>query len=361
MFFNPKHEYGIHYSVRRKFLVSAGKNSLEPPLDFKTKKQAIQTPAMKAWSKMTSTTTTTGSSSSSSSSSSSHIDNTRNSPDKTHADKINKIINKNNSITDNDNNNGTSSSTGLSNFSAMILNSRKSLMQVAAIKKPKKTPPMIIEHFSSNRRQDWTEADEAGCHLYINKNTGEVSPTCPYEQRHITSISSPMTSSSSSISLLSYDHEHNNHHVENSRIQTPTLPKQFNNAQHDINGSTSISGNTNNKQQQQQQNYNQQYHHHHHQQQQQKMTVRTLNNANSNYNKQNNQNNIATPIVQLKKYSIKKHSSSPPRHLNKINIDDDDGGGEEEDDDDNDSLGTGSLVYDSKELDDLFDVLDHYK
>ena len=354
MFFNPKHEYGIHYSVRRKFLVSAGKNSLEPPLDFKTKKQAIQTPAMKAWSKMTSTTTT--------GSSSSHIDNTRNSSDKTHADKVNKIINKNNSINDNDNNNnnGTSSSTGLSNFSAMILNSRKSLMQVAAIKKPKKNPPMIIEHFSSNRRQDWTEADEAGCHLYINKNTGEVSPTCPYEQRHITSISSPMTSSSSSssISLSSYDHEHYNHHVENSRIQTPTSLKQFNNVQHNINGSTSISGNTNNKQQQQQQNY------HQHHQQQQRMTMRTLNNANTNYNKQNNHNNnnnISTPIVQLKKYSIKKHSSSPPRHLNKINIDDDDGGGEEEDDDDNDSLGTGSLVYDSKELDDLFDVLDHYK
>lgn len=44
-----------------------------------------------------------------------------------------------------------------------------------------KSKPLIIQHFSSVDRRDWEEQYQAGCHIYVNKNTGEVSVDCPFK------------------------------------------------------------------------------------------------------------------------------------------------------------------------------------
>jgi hypothetical protein len=40
--------------------------------------------------------------------------------------------------------------------------------------------PLIIQHYSSVDSRDWEEQYQAGCHLYVNKTTGEVSIDCPW-------------------------------------------------------------------------------------------------------------------------------------------------------------------------------------
>ncbi len=39
---------------------------------------------------------------------------------------------------------------------------------------------VILEHFSSMSKLDWIEDIQAGCHIWINKNTGEVVSVCPW-------------------------------------------------------------------------------------------------------------------------------------------------------------------------------------
>lgn len=41
---------------------------------------------------------------------------------------------------------------------------------------------MVIQHYSSIDSKDWEEQTQAGCHLYVNKNTGEVSELCPWRK-----------------------------------------------------------------------------------------------------------------------------------------------------------------------------------
>ncbi len=40
---------------------------------------------------------------------------------------------------------------------------------------------VILEHFSSMSRNDWVVDLQAGCRIWINKNTGEVVSTCPWQ------------------------------------------------------------------------------------------------------------------------------------------------------------------------------------
>lgn len=41
---------------------------------------------------------------------------------------------------------------------------------------------LLIQDFSSLNPSDWREESQAGCRLWINHSTGEVSPFCPWEE-----------------------------------------------------------------------------------------------------------------------------------------------------------------------------------
>ena len=41
---------------------------------------------------------------------------------------------------------------------------------------------IIVDNFSSIRREDWTEEFQAGCRMWINHSTGEVIAECPFPQ-----------------------------------------------------------------------------------------------------------------------------------------------------------------------------------
>lgn len=40
---------------------------------------------------------------------------------------------------------------------------------------------VVIDHYSSVEPSDWEEQQQAGCHLWVNKTTGEVSTECPWK------------------------------------------------------------------------------------------------------------------------------------------------------------------------------------
>ena len=48
-------------------------------------------------------------------------------------------------------------------------------------KKKKKKDIQYIEKFSSVKEEDWTIELQAGCKIYVNHNTGEVSDECPWD------------------------------------------------------------------------------------------------------------------------------------------------------------------------------------
>lgn len=131
------YQKGILYQGRRRFLVQKGKNALEPPLEFKTKRQSRRSRA-----------------------------NAEVSTDKLqplHSLEVapqlaNVILNTKNSFL----------SLRNGDFKA------KRNVKHGALK------PIVINHFSSVDSKDWEEQYQAGCHLYVNKNTGEVSAECPW-------------------------------------------------------------------------------------------------------------------------------------------------------------------------------------
>jgi hypothetical protein len=44
-----------------------------------------------------------------------------------------------------------------------------------------KSNMIILEKYSSNRKEDWSEEFQAGCKFYVRKSTGEVSSECPWD------------------------------------------------------------------------------------------------------------------------------------------------------------------------------------
>ncbi len=46
--------------------------------------------------------------------------------------------------------------------------------------KVKKKGSLYFQRFSSLKEEDWDEVFQAGCKLWVNKNTGEVSDECPW-------------------------------------------------------------------------------------------------------------------------------------------------------------------------------------
>ena len=43
-----------------------------------------------------------------------------------------------------------------------------------------KQPVYVIQRFSTTKREDWAEEVQAGCRMWVNHTTGEVSDECPY-------------------------------------------------------------------------------------------------------------------------------------------------------------------------------------
>lgn len=49
-------------------------------------------------------------------------------------------------------------------------------------KKKKISKTVYVEKFSSSNKDDWEEEFQAGCKLWVNHKTGEVSNECPWEE-----------------------------------------------------------------------------------------------------------------------------------------------------------------------------------
>jgi hypothetical protein len=139
------YQAGILYQGRRKFLVGTGENALEPPHDFKTKRQSRKTKFG-------------------------------------NREKLAPI-------------NGLAQITEQQmaiQLAQVVSNSKQSFLNLRfqtenRTRKMKTTAlkPLVINHFSSVLRVDWQEVYQAGCHMYVNKGTGEVSVECPWKS-HIT-------------------------------------------------------------------------------------------------------------------------------------------------------------------------------
>jgi hypothetical protein len=127
---------GALYQARRRFLVPKGENALEPPHLFKTRKQSRRSP-------------------------------------KYGHEKLSPI--KILSLAE--------AQTAL-NVVQLVNNTKNSFLAInktRKMNKPKTLKPLIIQHYSSVRRVDWVEVSQAGCRMYVNKSTGEVSVECPWK------------------------------------------------------------------------------------------------------------------------------------------------------------------------------------
>lgn len=129
------YQKGILYQGRRRFLVPKGKNALEPPLEFKTKRQSRRSNAAAA------------------------ISSDKLQPLEVAPQLVNVIMNTKNSF----------------------LSLRNGEFKAKRNVKSGALKPIVINHFSSVDSKDWEEQYQAGCHLYVNKNTGEVSAECPWK------------------------------------------------------------------------------------------------------------------------------------------------------------------------------------
>ena len=249
--FSQHYDYqkGIIYQGRRKFLVSKEKNVLEPPPEFKTRKQSMRS-TQKA--KL----------------------NTEILPPiigiEAPPQLVNVIINTKNSFLNLRNNSDFKSKRNI---------------------KTGTTKPMIIQHYSSVDRRDWEEQIQAGCHIYVNKNTGEVSVECPWHGSYAPTPKSVKLQSRSDTLPVSTPPLYNS---PNKGIKLDPLPNSSYNSP-EPNTSSSI-----------------------HQQQQQQWS--------------------GGSVTSLNSLGI----SSGRYHVY----------------DDKDDLGTGSLVYDRSELDDMLSLLD---
>lgn len=132
---------GFFYQGRRQFLIDSPEDpcSLEPPTEFKNKRQmrkvAIQ-----------------------------------------HHNEVNFCINfKKNTEEKSDNNQVVKAS------------NRKQ-----EIRRSRNKPRLIeVDMYSSTNPNDWEESVQAGCKMWINKKTGEVSSRCPYDLDSIAEESQP--------------------------------------------------------------------------------------------------------------------------------------------------------------------------
>lgn len=131
---------GMMYSSRRKFLVSAGKNVLEPPVEFKTRKQSKRIVDEESLHGLHDAIGT---------------ELRRSMHD------VNKVF----------------------NMSSIVQSTKRSFLSKYKNGKTqqKRSDRLIIDKFSDYDMSHWTQQNEAGCLLWVNKFTGEVSGQCPWQ------------------------------------------------------------------------------------------------------------------------------------------------------------------------------------
>jgi hypothetical protein len=168
---------GLFYSGRREYLHENEKsNSLEPPNEFKTKKQMRNELKIKK---------------------SGGIDYTK--------------------IRDYSNQTGT-------NQYDQILNKKEkdNAKKLQNIQKRNSTLPTVIETFSSLDPKDWAQEFQAGVKMWVNHNTGEVSDVCPWEKSTFSSLASTNNNkkvvSEENDIFDTLDYEDENYQFENAEI-----------------------------------------------------------------------------------------------------------------------------------------------
>lgn len=98
--------------------------------------------------------------------------------------------------------------------------------QVDHVKKFKKLAnavkqTVILEHFSSISRLDWIEDIQAGCHIWINKNTGEVVNVCPWAVHDESGLNTPDGETvNDSLTANSSVHTHHLPHFHGSSVNS---------------------------------------------------------------------------------------------------------------------------------------------
>lgn len=161
------YELGLLYASRRKFLVSAGKNVLEPPTDFKTKKQAHR-------NYLQNVDENTGSSKKCMFDSSHASDYGLKSPVK-------------------HNNNAPKRKDSIFMHIGSLSTSPTTAQNPAKVfsgpKKFKKTAQFVVEavileqHLEEESNHEWKEELVAGVHMWTNRFTGEVTIDCPWHPK----------------------------------------------------------------------------------------------------------------------------------------------------------------------------------
>jgi len=99
---------------------------------------------------------------------------------------------------------------------------------------------LIIEHYSSILRRDWVEETQAGCKLWVNKATGEVSSDCPWAHSHYDQHHVPLRHAKSQLPPISSGHS-SSHVLHDRNALSPTAAS----AAHALVRLRSNSGNSN--------------------------------------------------------------------------------------------------------------------
>lgn len=67
---------------------------------------------------------------------------------------------------------------------AIMEKSKRQVENAQRFIKIAKKAPLVIQHFQSTEPGDWEETYKAGCHVWIHKNSREVSKVCPWSEVH---------------------------------------------------------------------------------------------------------------------------------------------------------------------------------
>ncbi len=81
------------------------------------------------------------------------------------------------------------------------------------LKKFRKVATMVrntitLDHFSSVQKEDWIEESQAGCKMWVNKQTGEVATECPWKDHLASSTIAAITKESTIQKLLKAKNKH---------------------------------------------------------------------------------------------------------------------------------------------------------
>eukprot|EP01031_Cornospumella_fuschlensis_P040145 gene40145-48922_t len=196
---NTDLQLGMMYSSRRKFLVSAGKNTLEPPSDFKTKKQARRSVLNSALLEQPPSLQNAGNGGPHRRRESIH-----GVPPlmQSNASKLRDILGKSflaatglpqDKEKDKDKEHGSKNST--------FKNFRKTAQFVMEA--------VMIEHYWEGDKTQWVEEERAGVRYFINKVTGEVLPEAPWKAK------APAPSRASFFKRKDKDSSNNNNNKDN--------------------------------------------------------------------------------------------------------------------------------------------------